>query len=93
MRALLLLTLLLTVGEVTGLLDAALQLDCASCSTADQDGCALCPCCSQGRLLCADEAQRLPAPALVAELDLGAPRLAPVVERPRIFHPPRSAQG
>ena len=93
MRALLLLTLLLTVGEVTGLLDAALRVECVTCTDGAGDGCALCPCCSQGRLLCVDEAQLLPAPALVAELDLGAPRLAPVVERPRIFHPPRNAQG
>ena len=91
MRALLLLTLLLTVGEVTGLLDAALQNECVTCASGD--GCALCPCCSQGRLLCADEAQRLPEPALVAALDVPAPRLEPVAGRPRIFHPPRSRAG
>ena len=92
-RALLLLTLLLTVGEVTGLLDMALQVECSTCSDDGGAGCALCACCNQGRLALADEAPALPASVLLEQLDLGAPRAAPVAGRPRIFHPPRTIRA
>jgi hypothetical protein len=91
-RALLILALLLTFGEVSGLLDAALGDGCAvTCAGAGNDGCALCPCCQQGRLACPESPPR-PEPTLVCErvelTPVGAAEAAPLA---RIFHPPRSA--
>jgi len=88
-----LLTLLLTVGEVTGLLDAALQSDCASCATTGDDGCMLCPCCHQGRLACNADAPSLPAPIGAECIAPRARRPAPSAASARIFHPPRAALG
>ncbi|HEX5012215.1 MAG TPA: hypothetical protein VFY71_17645 [Planctomycetota bacterium] len=92
-RALLLLTLLLTVGEVTGLLDAALHQDCATCATTGDDGCMLCPCCSQGRLACTADAPSLPAPTVVERIAFRELCPAPEAVGTRIFHPPRAIQG
>jgi hypothetical protein len=92
-RALLLLSLLLTVGEVTGLLDAVLQKDCASCATTGDDGCMLCPCCHEGRLACTADAPSLPAPIAVAHVAPRAGRPAAEAVGARIFHPPRAVQG
>jgi hypothetical protein len=91
-RALLILALLLTFGEVSGLLDAALGDDCAvSCAARGDDGCALCPCCQQGRLAC-PELPAFPEPALVCErVELTPARAEPPAPLARIFHPPRSA--
>ena len=92
-RVLLLLTLLLTVGEVTGLLDAALGMDCASCAASGDDGCMLCPCCNQGRLACTSDAPSLPAPVAAESVAPRTRRPAPSAVIARIFHPPRAARG
>jgi hypothetical protein len=91
-RALLILALLLTVGEFSGLLDAVLGDGCAvSCAAGGADGCALCPCCQQGRLAC-PEPPTHPEPALICErVELTPTRVACAAPLARIFHPPRSA--
>ena len=89
-RALLLFALLLTVGEITGVLDAVLDSDCAvTCSGGGEDGCTLCPCCQQGRIACPD----LPAQPQLAvsceRVELQPVLIGAAAPLERIFHPPR----
>jgi len=91
-RALLLLALLLTVGEVTGVLDLVLDVDCGATSAAGgEDGCTLCPCCNQGQILAPETTARPAEPGPIACLDVGTPRADVPPVSARIFHPPRLA--
>ena len=91
-RALLLVALLLTLGEVTGVLDLVLDVDCGATSAAGgEDGCTLCPCCNQGQLVAPEVTARTAEPLPVQLLDVGAPPAEAPAVATRIFHPPRLA--